>query len=84
MKSEKIETIRKRFPKEWLLIEVTEKNKLTDTSIKGSLIAHNPDRDIIYQKMISVKSKRPLLVDYGQHRLRKDMAVIFSYVQTSA
>ncbi len=83
MKSQKIETIRKRFPKEWLLIEVTETDKSTDTSSKGKLIAHDPQRDIIYKKMISVKSKRPLLVDYGQHRLRKDMAVIFTYVQTS-
>lgn len=77
MQTQRIETIRKRFKKEWLLIAVTETDKATTTSKKGRLIAHSPVRDEIYKKLLQVKSKYPVLVDYSEHSLPKDVAVIF-------
>ena len=77
MKTQKIKNIRKRFPDEWLLIEVDKTNEATNTSISGKLISHSPCRDQIYKKLMSVKSKLPILVDYAQHKLPKDVAVIF-------
>lgn len=77
MKSQKIEKIRKKFRNEWLLIEVDASDEATNTSVSGRLIAHSPQRDTIYKKLISVKSKLPILVDYSEHKLPKDVAVIF-------
>jgi hypothetical protein len=77
MQIEKIEDIKKRIKNEWLLIRVTEYDKTTSTSKKGRLIAHNPNRDTIYKKLISVKGKSPVLVDYSEHKPSKDIAVIF-------
>jgi len=77
MKTQKIETIRKKFPKEWLLIEVDKTDETTNTSISGRLLSHSSHRDEIYKKLMSVKSKLPILVDYAQHKFPKDVAVIF-------
>ncbi len=75
MKVEKIETIKKKFKNEWLLIEVTEIDKATTKCIKGKLVAHSPDRDKIYKKSISYKGLT--LIDYSEDKLPKGYAIIF-------
>ena len=75
MKIEKIENIKKRFKKEWLLIKVTEFDKTTSTSIKGRLIAHSPNRDEIYKRDISYKGFT--LIDYSEDKLPKGYAAAF-------
>ena len=75
MKTEKISKIKKRFKNEWLLIEVTETDKATSTSVKGKLIAHNPNRDIIYQKSISHRGLA--LIDYSEDKLPKGYVAAF-------
>lgn len=50
MKSQKIETLRKRFHNEWLLIAVDETDEATTTPLTGRLLAHSKNRDEIYKK----------------------------------
>ena len=77
MKYEKIKNIKKKFHREWLLIQVDKMDEATTTCISGQLIAHSPTRRIIYQKVITTESLRPLLVDYSTDQLPKDIAVAF-------
>ena len=77
MRSERIEDIKKRFKKEWLLIAVTESNKETSTSTKGKLLAHSPLRDEIYKKLIKIKVKYPFLVDYTGNAFAKGTIAAF-------
>ena len=74
IKSQKINTIRKRFPKEWLLIAVDRVNELTQP-ISGRLLAHSPSRDEIYKKSMSHKGLA--LIDYSEDKLPKDIAIVF-------
>ena len=69
MKSKKIETIRKRFKKEWLLIAVDKMDESTTTPVSGHLIAHSPNRDDIYKK--SITHKGLALIDYSEDALPK-------------
>ena len=55
MRSEKIETIRKRYHREWLLIAVDKMDKATTTPLTGRLLAHSPHRDEIYNKEMNYK-----------------------------
>lgn len=71
-KSQKIEDIRKKFHNEWLLIKVTEMDETTTTPIRGQLITHNPDRDVIYKK--SMSRKGPDLIEYSEDVLPKGYA----------
>jgi hypothetical protein len=77
MRSKPIADIYKEFPKEWLLIEVLRRDPQTNTTTVGKVLAHSPNRDTIYKKLLTVKSKFPTLVDYSSHKLPKDVAVIF-------
>ena len=79
-KIEKIEAMRKRFRKpEWMLIEVHEEDEKTGKSIAGRLLAHNPDRDVIYKTMMTVRNwKYPIFVDCSSHRLPK--GVVYALV----
>ena len=75
-KSEKIETLRKKFKnrREWLLIAVDEIDKATTTALKGRLIAHSPSRDEIYKKSISYRGLT--MVEFAGSP-SKDVAIIF-------
>ena len=75
MKTEKIKSIKKRFKNEWLLIEVTESDKTTSTSLRGRLIAHSSNRDEIYKK--SIIHKGLALIDYSENKLPKGYAAAF-------
>lgn len=43
MRSQKIDTIRKQFKHEWLLIAIDEMDESTTTPLTGHLLAHSPD-----------------------------------------
>lgn len=78
MKIEKINTIKKRFHREWLLIAVAKIDKLTTTPISGKIIAHSPRRDEIYRKLFSLKKRRWLpMVEYSEDKLPKGYAAAF-------
>jgi hypothetical protein len=77
MKSEKIEKIKKRFHREWLLIAVDKVDESTTTPISGRLIAHSPHRDEIYRKLFSLKQKRNILVECSEDKLPKGYAAAF-------
>lgn len=74
-RSYKIDTIRKRFRKEWLLIAVDKMDEATTTPLTGHLIAHSPVRDEIYKKSMSYKGHA--LIDFSEDKLPKDVALIF-------
>lgn len=74
MKLQRIETIRKRFRREWLLIALGEVNK-NATPLTGHLLAHSPHRDEIYAK--SKSYKRPALIVYSDNGFPKGYAAAF-------
>jgi len=47
-----INELEKKYPNEWILIEVIEENEYGEP-IKGKLIAHDKVRDEIYEKIRS-------------------------------
>ena len=76
MTEQHISTIRKRFPKEWLLIRVRTVDEATTTPLTGRLLAHSHDRDLIFQK--SMKYRGLIMVDHANSgRLPKGYAVAF-------
>lgn len=77
MKSEKIEAIKKRFHREWLLIAVDKIDESATTPISGKLLAHSPHRDEIYQKLLSLKRRRNMLVECSEDRLPKGYVAAF-------
>ena len=72
-KVESIINIRKRFPKEWVLLANYEFNKMNQLS-RGAVIAHNKKRGIIYREQM--KYKEPLAIDYTGP-IPKDLVVMF-------
>ena len=75
MKSKKIESIKKRFKNEWLLIKVDRLDKATTTPISGNLLAHNPNREEIYQKSLHYKGLT--YISYSEQKLPKGFAYAF-------
>lgn len=75
MRAQKIETIRKRFRREWLLIAVDKMDELTTTPLTGRLVAHSPHRDEIYRK--EMKRKRHTLTVYSEDGFPKGYAAAF-------
>lgn len=73
----KIETIKNKFHREWLLIAVDKIDKSTTTPISGKLIAHSPHRDEIYRKLLSLKRRKEILVEYSEDTLPKGYAAAF-------
>lgn len=77
MLTQKIERIKKRFHREWLLIAVDKVDESTTTPISGRLIVHSPHRDEVYRKLLSLKRKRDILVEYSEDKLPKGYAAAF-------
>lgn len=78
MRFQKIETIKKRYHREWLLIAVDEMDESTTTPISGKLITHSSHRDEIYRKLLSIKKRKWLpLVEYSEDNLPKGYAAAF-------
>ncbi len=72
-KVEDIEIIRKKFPKEWVLLANYGFNKMNCLA-KGAIIAHSRTRDDIYQEQM--KYKEALAIEYTGV-IPKDLAVMF-------
>lgn len=75
MQTEKIETIRKRFHHEWLLIAVDKMDESTTTPLTGRLLAHSSRRDEIYRK--EMKYKGHILSVYSEDGFPKGYAAAF-------
>lgn len=75
MRSRKIETFRKMYHKEWLLIAVDKIDKATHIPLTGKLIAHSPHRDEIYQ--LEMTKKKHTLTVYSEDGFPKGYAAAF-------
>ena len=72
---QKIETIRKKYRKEWLLIAVGETDQATTTPLTGRLLAHSPRRNEIYLQ--ESKYKGHTLTLYSEDGIPKGYATAF-------
>ena len=70
-----IDTLRKRFHREWLLIAVDEVDAATTTPLRGRLLAHSPHRDEVYLKERSARGLT--LTVYSEDRLPQGYAAAF-------
>jgi len=77
MKSQKIEAIKKRFRREWLLIAVDKFDEKTTTSIAGRLLAHSPHKDEVWAALKKVRRPKHPLVTYSENDLPKGYAAAF-------
>ncbi|MEA3369060.1 MAG: hypothetical protein U9Q24_01715 [Candidatus Ratteibacteria bacterium] len=75
MKSQKIETIRKRFHREWLLINIDKMDEKRTIPLTGRLLAHSPHRDEIYAQ--SSRYKKHILIVYSENGFPKGYAAAF-------
>jgi len=76
MRSQKIETLRKKFHKEWLLIEIDRFDETTTTPLTGKLLAHSKNRDEIYKKQMDYK-KSLICICYSEDKLPQGYALAF-------
>jgi len=73
MKKEDIETIRKRYANEWVLLtdyEIDEYNE----PLLGVVVAHSKDREEIYDKQMEIKKD---LFMFYTGKIPEDLAVMF-------
>lgn len=73
---ESIDAIRRRYRREWLLIEVHQLDQATTTPTSGRLLAHSKDRDAIYDRLLRTRVRLPL-VTYSADTPPKGYAVAF-------
>lgn len=76
-KIEKIETFKKRYHREWLLIAVKEMDESTTTPISGRLIAHSPHRDEVYRILLKPPKVKKLLIEYSEDSFPEGYAAAF-------
>jgi len=77
MKIEKIESIKKRYHREWLLIALNKIDESTTTPISGRLISHSPHREDIYRLLLKPPKGKKLLVEYSEDTFPKGYAAAF-------
>lgn len=77
MKSQKIETIKGGFRREWLLIAIDRMDAATTTPVSGKLLAHSPHREDIYQKLMKLPKVKKILVEYSEDSFPKGYAAAF-------
>ena len=70
---ESLISIRKRYPKEWVLLANYEFGRMNQLS-RGAVIAHSKRRDTIYIEQM--KYKEPLAIDYTGP-IPEDLMVMF-------
>ena len=71
---EKLSTLKRRYPKEWLLLTNVVADELT-RPVKGALVAHSKNRDDIYGRLRDVRGKG-FAIEYTG-KIPKDLVVIF-------
>lgn len=77
MKTEKIELIKGRFDREWLLIAVDRIDESTTTPVSGRLIAHSPHRDEIYNILLKSRKAKRVLVEFSEDSFPEGYAAAF-------
>jgi hypothetical protein len=75
MKLMKIEALRKKYRKEWLLIAIEKMDMQKTVPLAGRLLAHSCNREEIDEK--SMKYKKPALVVYSENNFPKGYAAAF-------
>lgn len=73
-KQEKIDTLKKKHKKEWLLIRPTKIDKLSNP-LQGILLAHSKSRDEIYH--LAKKVKEHIYITFADDFLPKGYAVVY-------
>lgn len=71
---EPIRTLKKRYPKEWLLLTHVTADELT-RPIRGRLVAHSKNRDDIYDRLARIRAKSVSIEYTG--KIPKDLVVVF-------
>lgn len=69
-----IQALKRRYPKEWLLLTHVTADELT-RPVKGELVAHSKNRDDIYDRLSSLRAKSVCVTYTGP--IPKDLTVIF-------
>ncbi len=72
---EEIDTIRKRYHKEWLLIAVDKYDRKTTTVLTGHLLAHSPDPLDVHK--VACKSRCRHLMTVYSNDWPEDLAAAF-------
>jgi hypothetical protein len=75
MQPQSIESIRKRFSDEWLLLRVDR--VVHSKPLTGWLLEHSPDRTFIYKKISLHNSKYPVFVIYSQQKSAKQYTISY-------
>lgn len=70
-----LSTLKRRYPKEWLLLTNVVADELT-RPIKGKLVAHSETRDNVYVRLGQIRSKS-LCIEYTGD-MPKDLIIVFS------
>lgn len=73
-KKSKIDSLRKKFKKEWLLIKPTKIDR-TNNPLFGILLAHSKSRDEIYH--LAKKAKDHIYITFSEDKLPKGFAAAF-------
>jgi hypothetical protein len=77
MKTEKIAAIKKRFHREWLLIQVDKMDEATTTPICGRLLSHSAHREDIYRLLLERPKAKKLLLEFSEDSFPKGYAAAF-------
>lgn len=75
MHAHPVETIRRRFHREWLLIAIDRMDETTSKPASGRLLAHSPRRHDIYER--SRRYPHPALIVYSEDEFPKGFAAAF-------
>ena len=73
-KVEDIAKIKRRYPKEWLLLTNVTADELT-RPVKGKLVAHSKNRDDIYDRLAHIRAQSVSIEYTG--KVPKDLVVVF-------
>jgi hypothetical protein len=68
-----VEAIREQYAGEWVLIAYTELDEELRV-VRGQVLAHSPDRDEIYRKLLSVSGQQVAVEYLGE--VPEDLAVV--------
>lgn len=75
-----ISTLKRRYPKEWLLLTNVVADELT-RPIKGKLVAHSKNRDDIYTRLGQVGGKKKSWCIEYTGKVPKDLVVVFPWLR---
>lgn len=78
-KSQRISTIERDYPDQWVVIEVSRENRYYQ-AIAGRLLAHSPDEDEITREAVRLREQHPdadLFTFYTGEPIPPGMIVIF-------